>query len=115
MTHRILVVEDEALLAMDPVRMMEDAGFSVIGPALDEPTALEIIAENAPDLCVLDINLDGRFNHTIAKRLAEREVPFFYLSGHSRSQLGADFPNRPLLSKHVIVEDLFETIHDLLK
>lgn len=82
---RILVVEDEPLVAEDIVGHLESVGFISCGIAHDGSQALEMIAEHEPDACLLDITLgsdpDGiAVAHEINKRF---KIPFVFLTSHS--------------------------------
>ena len=57
MTIRVLVVEDEALIAIDIAQNLTDAGFEVVGPATSVARALRLIGEEGCDVGVLDFNL----------------------------------------------------------
>lgn len=57
MTMRIMVVEDDALIALDIVSLLEDMGHQVVAEAADAPTALELALGETPDLALVDIRL----------------------------------------------------------
>ena len=80
--HRILVAEDELLLAMEIRRFLEDWGCLVLGPVPSVSRALALLAEEAPDGAVLDVNLKGELAAPVAEALAAREVPFVLLTGY---------------------------------
>jgi two-component system, response regulator PdtaR len=70
MTARVLIVEDEALVAMDLRESLEDMGYKVVGVAADSARAFEMAAME-PDLALVDLNLrDGLTGPEIGKRLA---------------------------------------------
>lgn len=80
---RILVVEDEALVALDICDALERSGYDVEGPASRLEAALEL-ARSAPlDAAVLDANLAGEPAFPVADELARRGVPFLFASGYS--------------------------------
>jgi DNA-binding NtrC family response regulator len=81
--HRILVVEDEMLVSMLIEDMLEDLGYDVIGPAISVTEAMSAI-EKAMEIHagLLDLELKGERSLTIADALAERQVPFAFMSGH---------------------------------
>ena len=54
---RVLVVEDEALIAMDLQALLEEAGYQVLGPANSSAAALALIDNEEPDVALLDVNL----------------------------------------------------------
>jgi CheY-like chemotaxis protein len=98
---RVLVVEDEALVAMLLEDMIGDLGGTVVGPASRVSQALEIIggAENGIDLAVLDVNLGGEEVFPVAAALAERGVPFVFSTGYGNAGLPAAWRDRPTLQK----------------
>lgn len=90
---RVLIVEDEALLALELQYAFEDEGAEVIGPALSLDAALTIAAGAAIDLAVLDVDLGGREVYPLAALLRQRGVPFVFHTGHgSPEALTAMFP-----------------------
>jgi DNA-binding response OmpR family regulator len=83
---RILVVEDEYLLAEDLRRSLEQRGAVVVGPAPSVPAAEKLLAADiAVDFAVLDINLGGTSAYPIADLLARSGIPFAFVSGFEKS------------------------------
>ena len=69
---RVLIVEDQALLALDLEMVVGDAGCRIVGAAMDQPGALAIAAQDPPDIALVDINLlDGQTGPLIARHLVE--------------------------------------------
>ena len=81
-TPRILIVEDEFLIAMGLVKLLEDAGYQVIGPVATVAGALVLLETERPDACVLDVNLRGEISAPVAKRLKDQKVPFLLSSAY---------------------------------
>lgn len=79
---RILVVEDEYVLADDLADILAGAGAVVIGPVGSIAKAFAAIAEEALDGAILDINLRGEMAFTVADRLTERNVVFLFATGY---------------------------------
>ena len=98
---RILVVEDEPLVAIEIAHILKKAGFDVIGPARSVAPALSLIEERGCDAAVLDINLGGETSEPVAWRLLTRGAPFVALSGYSRTQHPPVFSGAPALAKPV--------------
>jgi CheY-like chemotaxis protein len=97
---RVLVVEDEYVIALDLSQQLEDAGLVVCGPASNTPKALSLIDESPPDVALLDVNLGGgKTSYDIARKLILLDIPFAFLSGYSIDQLMPEFENVPLLAK----------------
>ncbi len=81
--QRVLIVDDEALIALALRDAAEELGCTVIGPAHAAATALALIRQGAPDLAVLDINLAGTSSALIARALRALDVPFIYCTGYA--------------------------------
>lgn len=99
---RILVVEDEYLLADDLRDALSDAGAQVLGPvpSVEDAQAL-IAAEPRIDGAVLDINLRGKMVFPVADRLRERGVPFAFATGYDAWALPERFAGAPRVEKPV--------------
>lgn len=81
--RRILVVEDEALLAAELVQLLEAMGHDAVGPATTVEEALRLAAaETHLDAAVLDVNLGGRPSWLIADVLKARGIPFVFATGY---------------------------------
>jgi two-component SAPR family response regulator len=81
---RILIVEDEALVALSLEGMLQDAGHTVIGPALTSAAAMRIIKDECPDLALVNINLkeERGAGIEVARYLLEYcGVPSIFVSG----------------------------------
>jgi CheY-like chemotaxis protein len=82
---RILVAEDDLLLAEVVVTALDKAGCEVIGPAPRLAKAIELAERSALDVALLDINLNGETCYPAAWRLLERKVPFAFMTAYSPS------------------------------
>jgi len=79
---KILVVEDNLLVAETIVQALEDNGYEVVGPAPNLGRGLELASGADLDGALLDVNLGGRFCFPIARVLSDRHVPFMFLTGY---------------------------------
>ena len=79
---RVLVVEDDYLVAMDIARSLERAGAEVIGPAPAVEAALDAVERTALDGAILDMNLGGEMAFPVADALMARGVPFIFATGY---------------------------------
>jgi DNA-binding response OmpR family regulator len=87
---RILIVEDEPVLAMLIEDMVEELGYQPVGPAMTIEAALALSAADALDGAILDMNLGGGVPSTpIAEKLKSRGVPFIFATGYSSEQASA--------------------------
>jgi CheY-like chemotaxis protein len=106
-TLRVILVEDEALIAMIVEEMIADAGCTVIGPAATVEEALALIAKTADaDCALLDINLRGAPSWPIADALAARGVPFAFVSGYGKAGIDARFQEATVLAKPIDISQL---------
>lgn len=109
---KILVVEDEPLVALMVADMLRDAGCIVVGPAYDVATALTFFEAEQPDAAVLDINL-GR-NETsaaVADALDNAGVPFIYATGYGDSALRKQDKGRLRVDKPFEMQTLFRSLN----
>jgi len=83
----ILIVEDEALIAMDIADAFEEAGWTVVGPCGSIAKAEEALEATTPDAALLDMNLSGKSSITLAERLVRDEVYVAFLTGDQPDDL----------------------------
>jgi CheY-like chemotaxis protein len=94
---RILVVEDEPLVAMDIVASLEAAGCDVIGPAGTLAKGRELIASGQLDAALLDANLAGYPVDELAAALTQQKVPFAFVTGYGREALPKAFAHAAVI------------------
>jgi len=111
--RRILVVEDEALVAMLVEDALLDAGFVVIGPARTVSQALEMLKADPPDAAVLDLNLGGENSLSVAEALTARGIPFLVATGYGAAGLPPHMRHIPVLPKPYDPADLTVAIDRL--
>ena len=80
--YRVLVVEDEALIAAFIEDVLQALGCRIVGPTGKLETALQLVIEGAFDIAILDINIRGGQVFAAAERLILRGVPFVLASGY---------------------------------
>jgi chemotaxis family two-component system sensor kinase Cph1 len=96
---RILVVEDENIVAMEISWLVEDAGYSVVGPEVSVDTTLQVLTRHRIDLALLDVNLDGETVFPVSEMLDAMGVPYIFITSRPASSLPARYQGRPLLAK----------------
>jgi DNA-binding response OmpR family regulator len=96
---RVLVVEDEALIAMDLEAALLRAGYAVVGPAATVAAGTALAATEPLRAAVLDVNIAGELVFPVADALARRRVPFLFVTGYGPEALPSRFRDRPLLRK----------------
>lgn len=95
---RVLIVEDNPLIAEDIAECLDSIDFEVLGIAYDKETAFDALANHHPDAVLLDINLDGKMDGIeIGKKIHEKyQLPFIYLTSYAdRKTLSLIKPTRP--------------------
>ena len=107
---RILVVEDEFLIALDIAGALEQGGLVVIGPLASISDALEALKQEAVDGALLDANLGGQPVGSIADALLARKVPFAFVSGYGRDELPPQHRGAPLVRKPFTGADLLAVV-----
>ncbi len=80
--HRILVVEDEALIAFEIEEVIKDAGGVVAGPFATGDEALRLIENENISAAILDMQLWEDTSLPIARRLADKNIPFLFYTAH---------------------------------
>jgi CheY-like chemotaxis protein len=98
---RILVVEDDYLVAQVLVDLLEDAGAEVIGPVgwIDEAIALIEDDNQKLDGAVLDVNLHGKKSYPVADALAARSVGFVFATGYDAGIIESKYRDYPRCEK----------------
>jgi len=110
---RILVVEDEPLLAMMLEENLSDLGHEMVGTAATVDQAFSLLDTETVDAALLDFSLGhDATSAPIAQRLQNEGKPFYYLSGHASLE-ESDAPNAPLLTKPVAINALMEALQTL--
>src|SRR5215204_7053949 len=111
---RILVVEDEAMIAMLVEEMVLDFGSEVVGPAAKMDEALRFASDVSLDAAILDVNVGGAVVFPVADLLRAREVPIIFATGYGAGALPPRFQNDPALSKPFSYETLAEALRTVL-
>ena len=114
-TCKILIVEDESLVAMDMVDILTRLGYDVLPSAIGFTDAIAILDNNKPDLALVDINLSGvQTGIDLAQLLSEKyKVPFIFITSHSdKETVNAATATQPsgYLVKPFDSEDLYTSI-----
>ena len=110
---RILIVEDEPLVAMDCEAILEGAGATIAGSVGNVKEALDAVAKTAFDGAILDANLHGKPVDEIAAAMTRRNIPFLFVSGHGREGLPQAFAHAPALAKPYGPDELISAVEKL--
>ena len=111
---RILLVEDDAMIAMAMEFLLSDSGAAVVGPAGSLDGAMTLADAGGLDCALLDVRLGHEDVYPLADRLARAKVPFLFLSGHGRGNIPANHAKRTCLSKPCDSERLLRVIEHLV-
>ena len=111
---RILVVEDQAPIALQLEDMLIESVCEVVGPASRVGQALRLLYEHPVDAAVLDLNIAGELVYPVADALDARRLPYVFATGYSLSDLAAPYRSRRILqkpfSRRVFIDAMCETI-----
>ena len=114
--NRILLVEDEALVAMMMADVLVKLGFAVVGPCASAAEAVATARDQEVDGAILDVNLGGEMVYPVADFLEARNIPFVFVTGYGAESVDRRFAEVPLLQKpvdHTVLQNLFVvTTHD---
>ncbi len=99
LARKVLVVEDEPLVAMLIEDALSDAGYEVLGPASSVAEALRLLGSLSPDAVVLDLNLGGENSVPVADAAAARAIPYVIATGYGAAGLPPGHRHAALLAK----------------
>jgi DNA-binding response OmpR family regulator len=111
---RVLVVEDESLLAETLFDDLAAAGLEGVGPAATVDAALALVERERIDAAILDVRLLGELSFPVAYALRRRAIPFLFLTSHARDDFPADLRSPPLIAKPYDTPTLLATLRGLL-
>jgi DNA-binding response OmpR family regulator len=114
-TARVLIVEDEPVLALAIRRFLLLHGLEIAGCTGSVKGALTLIDEVDCDIAALDVNLRGESVVSVAEALRQRGRPFVFMSGYNRSGLPAVFSDVPRLSKPFDPNELVAVLRQILE
>jgi AmiR/NasT family two-component response regulator len=84
---RVVVAEDEALIRMDVVATLQEAGYEVVGEAADGEEAVRLAVELMPDLIIMDIKMPKLDGISAAEKISEHKIPVVLLTAFSQADL----------------------------
>jgi PAS domain S-box-containing protein len=110
----VLVVEDEAFVAMEIETTLSDAGCTIVGPVATVECAKTALGDNSCDAALLDANLAGHPVDELAAILTQKSIPFAFVTGYGRDALPQAFRESPVLFKPFNVDQLLGVVSALL-
>lgn len=111
---RVLIVEDQPLLALDLQNLLEAYGYEVVAWASNLEEAEQIIAKVAIDVALVDFLLNEQPADPLAKQLAAKNIPFAFCTGSDEKDLASRHPSVPILTKPYMAEDVILQVQSLL-
>jgi CheY-like chemotaxis protein len=107
---RVLLIEDEALIAMSIEDTLAELGHEVVAVATRLDRAMELAQQAQLELAIVDINLNGEKTYPVAEILAARDIPFIFATGYGAPVLEEKWRHLPALQKPFQAQDLVEAI-----
>lgn len=112
---KILIVEDDALIALALAEHVEELGYQVIGPAATIEAASLAIAKEEPDAALLDANVGGASTVHLGAELTARGKKVAFCTGYEAiKDLPASLANAPILTKPILDDDLKAALENLV-
>jgi CheY-like chemotaxis protein len=112
---RVLIVEDEGIVAMLVEDMLTDLGHDVAAVASRMKDAIDIARNGIFDWAIVDINLDGQPSYPVADILKERGVPFAFATGYGAKGLDTNYSYAPVLVKPFVIADLEKLLGEVTR
>jgi len=103
---RILIVEDEPLIALALTEIVTELGFQCVGPVFDLTKALELATSETLDAAILNLIIQGGTAYGVAAILDSRNIPYAFASGVPHNGLESDWKDRPFIEKPYTLEDI---------
>src|SRR5579863_903737 len=108
---RILIVEDEAFIAVMLTDMLEELGYDVAASVSKVSQAKEFLTDEKVDIALLDVNLGSEKIDPVADLLAERACPFIFTTGYGQAGVPAAHASHAVLEKPFHISDLAAALH----
>jgi len=112
---RVLVVEDEFLLAAVLASDLQQAGYEVLGPFVTLTEAMEAAGSESFDGAILDINLKGELVYPLADELTRQGIPFLFLSGYEARNIPESFRGHARLAKPADPAAILRAVRSMLR
>lgn len=112
---RILVVEDEALVAINLESILEDLGYRVVGPVMRMDRLVAIVEAGIDaDAAILDVNIAGAEVFPQAERIARSGIPILFATGYGRAGLPAAWKDWPVIQKPYTPAEIRDAVRRVL-
>lgn len=110
---RVLIVEDEALIAMEIEAALQALGCDIVGPTGKLETALQLAGDATLDAAILDVTIRGGKVYPVAEQLLARGIPFVLASGYGNWTLPEALRDQPRLTKPFSQAELLDQVRFL--
>jgi CheY-like chemotaxis protein len=110
--QRIMVVEDDYLVALALSSVLEEAGASVVGPVSRVQEAVTLVEEGREqiDVAILDVDLDGEKSYAVADALVSRHIRFIFATGYGADAVDRQYRQYPRCQKPFDHQVLFKAL-----
>ena len=113
--RRILILDDEMLIAFELESIVRDLGFDVLGPVGDVEAALTMARREQIDAAVLDIHLNGNStSYPVAEALESRRIPFMFVTGIDKGGMASLFPGAAVVQKPFAQQQIQEAVNRMM-
>jgi DNA-binding response OmpR family regulator len=112
---RVLIVEDEFIIADLMKDIIEECGCEVVGPFGTLPEAMQACQSTDADAAIVDLVLHGEYAYPIADVLSRRGIPFGFATGGETAAAESPWEQQPFLGKPFAVEEVRQLIGGLLR
>lgn len=112
---RLLIVEDESLIAILIEETLAQLGYEFVGPAVRVAQAVEMARSAGVDGAILDINVHGEPVYPVAAILAGRGIPFVFVTGYDVREIDERFRSRPVLRKPFAAAELGKALERMTR
>lgn len=112
---RVFVVEDEALIAFEMTDLLEELGFTVVGPSLRLKDAEQRALREEIDAAFLDVNLGGGdTSEPVVQILRDRKIPYAFITAYDANQITFRMSDDTVLRKPVTSGKMLDTLRSVL-
>ena len=111
---RVMVIEDEGIVAMLIEDMLNTLGHHVVDTASTIERATKLVGEAVVDLAILDVNLNGHYTYSLAETLVSRGIPFIFATGYGQAGLKSKWQEVNVLQKPFTERDLAHAIDETI-
>ena len=111
---RVLILEDEPLIAMLAQDWLDELGYEAIGPAHSLSQAFSLIESEKPEAAILDVSIGSADSFSVADELKALNVPFAFATGRYEREIVKHHADVPILEKPYDVDAVKLVLHKLL-